>query len=120
MASRSEIEVSVRVSEAEFLAWNRAAFKARYELEDWLRIVVNEKLRQRAPRSSPRPEPARRRPLEPLEDEPPYQCEYCGWMFDFTATRRKRYCSDDCRVKAWRLRKRLSSRSQGEGRLAAT
>jgi hypothetical protein len=36
-------------------------------------------------------------------------CEYCGFYLDFTATRRNRFCSDVCRVRAWGLRQRLAA-----------
>src|SRR5687768_3047005 len=105
MASQPDIEVGVRVLEEEFLAWNRAALKADLDLGAWVRMVVNHRL---APKPTSEAAPPRPRALHWLEDDPRDQCEYCGWSLDVTATRRKRYCRDECRVRAWRLRKRLS------------
>jgi hypothetical protein len=43
-------------------------------------------------------------PLHWLEEDVPRWCEYCGGYLDFAATRRKQFCSDICRVRAWRVR----------------
>jgi hypothetical protein len=39
------------------------------------------------------------------------KCEWCGGGLG-SATVRKRFCSDPCRVKAWRVRKRLLKSSE--------
>jgi hypothetical protein len=40
----------------------------------------------------------------------PTHCEYCGFpLRAVNMTRRKRFCSDTCRVTAWRLKRRRAA-----------
>lgn len=106
MAKTANTKVELYLPNEEWLEWNRAAQKARIDLPAWIRTVVN------AARAGPAliRESSSRASREALhwEDEAGYanHCGYCGFFLDFTATRRKRYCSDSCRVRAWRVRKR--------------
>lgn len=111
--SAPTIEVSIRVSEEEFAAWNRRALRTDTDLSGWVRAIVNLALAEPTPRP-PRSTAPIALALHRLDEEPPYSCEYCGFDFDFTATMRRRFCSDLCRVKAWRLRKRLGAANEGK------
>jgi hypothetical protein len=102
------IEIPVRVSEEEFVAWSRRALQTKSELPAWVRTVVNHALAAPTPRK-PRPTARTGSALHWLDDEHAYACDYCGFDLDYTATRRKRFCSDVCRVRAWRVRKRLGA-----------
>jgi hypothetical protein len=107
--------IPVQVSEAEFARWNAAAQRKRMSVDAWVRTTINEYLRAAAGADGPRraanseQEPAHRR-SRPLawddEVDDLRECEYCGWWLDLDATRRKRYCSDTCRIRAWRFRRR--------------
>jgi hypothetical protein len=103
------IDVVLKLSEEEFLDWNRAAQRAKTDLPAWVVETV------RSHRAAASAQPARRRlrdqppALSWLEDDPPMWCEYCGDSLDFTATRRKRFCSDICRVRAWRFNNRQAA-----------
>jgi hypothetical protein len=115
MPEAEHVDVPLSIPEEEFLAWNRAAFKTRNDLHSWVRMVVNRAL------ASPTPRPGARSVEHPqalhwLDDDPHRPCEYCGLRLDFTATRRKRFCSDVCRVNAWRLRKRVAEKPQRRSR----
>ena len=108
--AKPDVEILLRVPEPEFFDWNRAAFHAETDLQTWVRRVVNHHLAVPAPRAGNRPLPNQPDALHWRDDEDiRMSCEYCGFDLDFTATRRKRFCSDVCRVRAWRLRKRSSA-----------
>lgn len=106
MPDPANTKVELYLPREEWLDWNRAAQKAQSDLPNWIRTVVNAARVARAPTPKPTPR-ARRAPLE-WEDEAGYaaDCGYCGMPLEYTATRRKQYCSDRCRVRAWRVRKR--------------
>jgi hypothetical protein len=108
MADQRNVELSVFVSEAEFVDWNRAAERAGADLSTWVRTLVNARLV--APIQPVERSPAARpgTPLRWLDEGGWRSCEYCGDYLDFTATRRKRFCSEVCRVKAWRFHKRAA------------
>jgi hypothetical protein len=101
------VTIEILLPQDEWLDWNRAAVRAKSDLPNWVRMVVNT---AQTPRDVPRRRRAPRETPEPLhwEDEMAYErrCGYCGVLFDYDVTRRKRYCSDVCRVRAWRVRKR--------------
>src|SRR5665648_916586 len=101
MPNTANTKVELYLPNEEWLDWNRAALKARSDLPTWIRTVVNAARAARAARA-PMPEQSPRARREALhwEDEAAYAdaCGYCGFYFDFTATRRKQYCSDTCRV----------------------
>jgi hypothetical protein len=108
------VEISLRVPESEFFDWNRAALRASSDLQVWVRDVVNHHIATPAPRVEDRTLPNHTEPLHWLDDDAVRMyCEYCGFDLDFTATRRKRFCSDICRVRAWRLRKRSPTEADG-------
>jgi hypothetical protein len=106
MPKAAHTKVELYLPHEEWLNWNRAAEKARSDLPAWIRTVVNAARVARAPsrKTSSR---AQRESLH-WEDEAGYAaaCGYCGHPLDYTATRRKQYCSDPCRVRAWRVRAR--------------
>jgi hypothetical protein len=97
--------VSALIPEAEFFEWNRAAQQAGMDLSTWLRTLVNDR-HSPIERVAESPEPVA--PLQWRDEREWPSCEYCGHYLDFTATRRKRFCSDVCRVKAWRFQKRAA------------
>jgi hypothetical protein len=99
-------KVELYLPHEEWLDWNRAAQKAGSDLPSWIRTVVN--AAQAAPAPSRKASPRARSEALHWDDEAGYAaaCGYCGFPLEFTATRRKQYCSDECRVRAWRVRKR--------------
>jgi hypothetical protein len=103
------VDVTLRVPEREFFDWNRAALREKIDLQTWMRGVLNHHVATPAPRPS-RDTPTRQPVALHWHDEDrPTSCEYCGFDLDYTATRRKRFCSDLCRVRAWRVRRRLAA-----------
>jgi hypothetical protein len=97
--------VELRLQREEWLDWNRAAQKAGLSLPDWIHTRVNAARAKGTPASKA----ALYTEIEALawEDEASYalNCGYCGGRL-YAETRRRRYCSDRCRVRAWRVRKR--------------
>jgi hypothetical protein len=104
------VEISLLIPEAEFLAWSRIAERHRSDLPAWIRTVVNHHIETPVarPTSTTRAPSALGAPTLYRLDQAtqPSACEYCGLQLPFDATRRRRYCSDECRVRAWRYRTR--------------
>jgi hypothetical protein len=103
----AQVDVALKVLEREFYDWNRAALGGGTDFQSWVRGVVNHHLAN--PAQSPSKGRSTERPvaLHWFDEDRPASCEYCGFYLDSTSTRRKRFCSDVCRVRAWRVRKRL-------------
>lgn len=112
MTEQKNLVLSVLVSEAEFIDWNRAAERSGGDLSTWVRALVNARLAAPIQPVERSPAVGRKTPLHWRDERGWPSCEYCGFDLDFRATRRKRFCSDVCRVKAWRFQKRVSEAPQ--------
>jgi hypothetical protein len=110
MADSLAYKVELFLTEEEWLDWNRAALNSKRELPSWVRMVVNA---ARAAPPAPRKRPNVVYRTDALvwadEESRPTNCEYCGSTLDWAWTRRRRFCADECRVRAWRARKRQAA-----------
>lgn len=103
MAKRVSVQVSVPASEYD--RWAAEAKRRDLSVERWLRTVANfviaaEVEGERAASLG------RRRLLSSVA----MTCALCGGGLGQSRTIRKLYCSDECRVAAWRMRQRTVSR----------
>lgn len=102
-------QLTLRVSDDDFVDWNRRALAADLDLSEWISATVRRRL-SLPPAQLPVGDPSgdRRYPVE--RDGGYYEvCQYCGDPLPLGSTRRRQYCDDWCRVPAWRLRKRESA-----------
>jgi predicted nucleic acid-binding Zn ribbon protein len=104
------IAIGLEISESEFAEWNRAAQLRRLQLDSWLRAIVNNEIARRAATPG-KPVPPRVASFARLKDDynPLRDCEYCGWPIAGDSSARRRYCSDKCRVYAFRARRRKAA-----------
>ena len=91
--------VGVDLNSAEMRAWGRAATVAGVLLGDWIRAVVNQALIDEEFRLAVEAERFR---LPQRPRRVPRPCWWCGADLPLGATRRRRYCTAECRVRAWR------------------
>jgi hypothetical protein len=101
------VEVSVPVSEYE--VWYDEARRRQLPVGDWLRILGNFALDAEVEGERVASLGRRRLLAEVAMD-----CVFCGKALGYQRTARKRYCSDACRVGAWRMRLR-SARERATG-----
>jgi hypothetical protein len=104
------IAIGLEMSESEFAEWNRAAQLRRLPLDSWIRAIVNGELVRKAAAAG-EPVPPRVTTFARLKDDynPLRDCEYCGLPVAGDSTARRRYCSDNCRVYAFRARRRQNA-----------
>jgi hypothetical protein len=109
MAER-DVEVSLRLSEAEFVGWSRAAAKSNTDLPSWIRTIISDHVARPTPHAETAGPAGGPEALHWLDGSDIFRaCEFCGSGLAFTATRRRRFCSDECRLRAWRLRVRSAA-----------
>jgi hypothetical protein len=95
------------MSRSEFDQWNRAAQLRRLPLDSWVRAVVNAELARKAAAADEPPPPRVTASARLIDDYNPLRdCEYCGFPVAGDSSARRRYCSDRCRVYAFRARRR--------------
>jgi hypothetical protein len=103
------IVVNVSVPPSEYERWKAEADHRQIEVGDWLRLQANFALDAEV-EGERRASLGRRRVLA----EVALDCVTCGRALGQNRSIRKRYCSDACRVAAWRMRQRTAA--QGHGR----
>jgi hypothetical protein len=99
MARRTRIEVAA--PEAEHAKWAAEAKRRGMTVERWLRTVANFVIAAEVEGESVG-SLGRRRMLADVA----MTCALCGRALGSSRTIRKQYCSDECRVAAWRMRQR--------------
>ena len=102
MAKRTRIEIAV--PEADHAKWAAEAERRGMTIERWLRTVANFIIAAEV-EGERVGSLGRRRMLADVA----MTCALCGREFDSSRTIRKQYCSDECRVAAWRMRQRSAS-----------
>jgi hypothetical protein len=104
---RKPIVVEVAVPPSEHLRWAAEAERRGVELGEWLRLQANFALDAEV-EGERRASLGRRRLLAEIA----FDCVNCGRPLDRSRSVRKRYCSDQCRVAAWRMRRRTEQQSR--------
>jgi hypothetical protein len=97
-----DVEIRIRLTQDEFDRWQAAAGTV-HTVEEWARRMCNYALRIEVEGS--RASFGRRRLLEEVAWR---QCAWCGGWLE-SRTIRRIYCSDTCRVQAWRSRQRRTT-----------
>lgn len=95
--------ISVRVSRDEYETWVGHAQTRGIPVAEWVYRAVRLVLEADLPGTTT----ITGRPKRLLSRA--VKCHWCGAGFEGAATRRRRYCSDVCRVRAWRARTRSSA-----------
>jgi predicted nucleic acid-binding Zn ribbon protein len=101
----SSVRVQIRVPPTEFQRWTDHAERERLELDHWLRRIVNFVLDAEIDGTKSVTLGHQRRLITEVR-----KCVWCGRALPPPIDVRKRYCSDSCRVRAWRARRRASTR----------
>jgi hypothetical protein len=99
MAKRIRIEVAV--PEADHVKWAAEAERRGMTVERWLQTVANFVIAAEV-EGERVGSLGRRRMLADVA----MTCALCGSELSPSRTIRKQYCSDECRVAAWRMRQR--------------
>src|SRR5437660_1125700 len=94
--------VAIMLEEGEHRRWVAAAGRAGQPVDRWVRDLINRVVdAERAGRRVA----VMRELIPPTPPQEPRKCEVCGQALSARATSRRLYCSDACRVRAWRRRK---------------
>jgi hypothetical protein len=104
MVTRLRIQLSVPASEYD--TWSAEAERRGLSVEHWLRTVANFVIAAEV-EGEGRASLGRRRMLSSVA----ITCAFCGQGLGQSRTIRKRYCSAECRVAAWRMRQRPTAGS---------
>ena len=98
--------VRIGLPEFEFQRWETEAQRQNLTVDEWLRRVGNFVLDAEV-EGTKVISTGRRRMLASIA----MKCAWCGDGLGVDRSLRKKYCSDNCRVLAWRMRKRLAAAS---------
>jgi hypothetical protein len=93
--------VGVEVPTREFNRWNKQAQAEHLDLPDWMRTTLNRYVAEREEMRNLGAQPVRSAGSEALA----LHCDWCGIRIP-TGTVRRRFCTDRCRVSAWRAARR--------------
>lgn len=104
---RGSVPVMFLVPEPELKGWDAEARRLGESIEDWIRRMGNFVVATGLSDGSETP--LGRATLSSLMS----RCHYCEEDLPGLSTVRRRYCSDICRVQAWRARRRAASRTAG-------
>jgi hypothetical protein len=100
------VTVRIGVPESEFERWETEARRQNMTVDEWLRRVSNFVLDAEV-EGAKVISTGRQRMLASIA----VKCAWCGDGLGVNRSIRKKYCSDNCRVLAWRMRKRLEAAS---------
>jgi hypothetical protein len=100
-AKRTTVKVSVPVSEYELWLTEAQRRGLKDDVGKWLRVLANYAIAADVDGERPASLGRRRRLAEVA-----MACVNCGKALGMNRSARKRYCSDVCRVTAWRMRQR--------------
>jgi hypothetical protein len=102
-AKHVTVKVSAPVSEYELWLIEAQRRGIKDDLGKWLRVVANYAIAAEVDGERPASLGRRRRLAEVAMN-----CVNCGTALGMKRSARKRYCSDVCRVTAWRMRQRTA------------
>jgi hypothetical protein len=101
-------EIKIELDDDRYRRWVIAAGRSNTPaVEEWVSSLIDRVIAAEAP--------GRRNPVLHELDPPPLpevrSCQLCGSPLAADTTLRRTYCSDLCRVRAWRRKRRPSRRS---------